>query len=97
MDPTESDKAAVPDSVADGRRPEMAEETAASASGTIDPIAVVGAVGGMTTGEVIGGTIGGLIGAVVGPGGAAIGAGQGAFAGGGFRSRPGRNGDGAAT
>jgi len=81
MDPTESDRADVPGAVADSGRPEAAEETAASALGRIDPIAVGGAVGGMTAGEVIGGAIGGLIGAVAGPGGVAIGAGLGAFAG----------------
>jgi len=81
LDATESDKAAVPDAVADSGRPEVAEDTAARALARIDPIAVGGAVGGMTAGEVIGAAIGGLIGAVAGPGGAVIGAGLGAFAG----------------
>jgi len=50
LDPNESDKAAVPDAVAESARLEAAEKTAASASGRIDPIAVGGAVGGMTAG-----------------------------------------------
>ncbi|MGA2705265.1 MAG: hypothetical protein ABSH35_29785 [Isosphaeraceae bacterium] len=81
MDPTESEKEAVPGAVANSGPPEATQETAASSPTSVDPIAVGGAVGGMTVGEVVGGAIGGVIGAVAGPGGAAIGAGLGAFAG----------------
>src|SRR5208337_2553358 len=77
VDPTESEKEAVPGTVANSGPPEATEKTAASLPRSVDPIAV----GGMTAGEVIGGAIGGVIGAVAGPGGAAIGAGLGAFAG----------------
>ena len=81
MDPTESDKEAVPEALANSGPPEATQKTAASLSGSVDPIAIGGAVGGMTAGELIGGAIGGVIGAVAGPGGAAIGVGLGAFAG----------------
>jgi hypothetical protein len=81
VDPTESEKEAVPGAVANSSPPEATQETAASSPTSVDPIAVGGAVGGMTVGEVVGGAIGGMIGAVAGPGGVAIGAGLGAFAG----------------
>src|SRR5208337_1302346 len=79
VDPAESEKEAVPGTVANSGPSEATEKTAASLPRSVDPIAVGGAVGGMTVGEAIGGAIGGVIGAVAGPGGAAIGAGLGAF------------------
>src|SRR5271157_6166545 len=81
VDPTESEKEAVPGAVANSGPPEATQETAACSPTGVDPIAVGGAVGGMTVGEVIGGAVGGVIGAVAGPGGVAIGVGLGAFAG----------------
>ncbi len=81
MDPTESEKEAVPGAEASSGPPAAAQETTASLLKTFDPIAVGGAVGGMTVGEVIGGAIGGVLGAVAGPGGVAVGVGLGAFAG----------------
>jgi hypothetical protein len=81
VDPAESEKEVVPETVANAGPPDPTQETTKILSGKIDPIAVGGAVGGMTAGDVIGGAIGGVIGAVAGPGGAVIGAGVGAFVG----------------